>query len=88
MKKHNEVIDENITTEEMEEEEMNVTVVTKRHPVSNFIENHPKITAFAVGVLGAIGGVLCGMAINGSDDYIDDDFEELDLTDGTEESTE
>lgn len=51
--------------------ETEVFVKEKKHPIKNFISNHPTITTIVVGVLAALGGYTVGNMVGGSEDDYD-----------------
>lgn len=68
-------IEENMMVGETE-----VFVKEKKHPIRNFISNHPTITTIVVGVLAALGGYTVGNMVGGSEDDFDMDYDPDDVT--------
>lgn len=48
-------------------------MVEKKHPIRDFINNHPVITTVVTGVLAALGGYTVGNLMADSDE-VDDDW--------------
>lgn len=49
-------------------------MVEKKHPIRDFINNHPVITAVVTGVLAALGGYTVGNLMADGNDEVDDDW--------------
>lgn len=56
-----------------------VTVVEKKHPVRDFAKKHPTLTTIFVGIAAALGGYVVGNYVGGNgdeEDCVDVDFSE------------
>lgn len=73
--------DKKLHDEEVMEDEIEVTVVEKKHPIRDFIQNHPK-ASMAIGfATGTIVGIVASLIIGGNSDG---ECEEMDTFDDDE----
>lgn len=68
--------------------ETEVFVKERKHPIKDFVSNHPTITTIVVGVLAALGGYTVGNLMSDSgesdDDWIGDPVIDTEATEVTE----